>query len=197
MRISELKEKKITRRATRDFDADGNRIYDFFEYSLPYKNSLPNLDKQRELAKITDMLIFFLIFFFLFRQNPLVSFLYSIPSVIIAGSITETIWGSTLGKKLFRMAVIDDFGKYPDFLTSLKRNFLCLANFYPSFSEHTSRTVAMGTQTSIRTNMSMYMNNKICKTYIVKKSKIKEIRNRLDIKLPQTAGSSSVDPPLF
>lgn len=80
------------------------------------------------------------------------------------------------------MKVIDDFGNYPDFFTSLKRNFLCLANFYPSFSEHTSRTVAMGTRTTIRTNMSMHMNNKICKTYIVKESKIKEIRSKLNIK---------------
>lgn len=64
MRISELKEKKITRRATRDFDADGNRIYDFFEYNLPYTNRFPNIDKQREVAKVIDLVIFFLIFLF-------------------------------------------------------------------------------------------------------------------------------------
>ncbi|WP_185151732.1 RDD family protein [Chryseobacterium sp. SN22] len=188
MRISELKEKKITRRATRDFDADGNRIYDFFEYDLPYKNSLSDLDKQREVAKIIDMLIFFLIFLFLFKKDPALSFLYSIPGVIITGSITEVIWGNTLGKKLFRMKVIDDFGNYPDFFTSLKRNFLCLANFYPSFSEHTSTTVAMGTQTRMRTNMSMYMNNEICKTYIVKEKKMIEIRSMLALKSAENNG---------
>lgn len=188
MRISELKEKKITRRATRDFDADGNRIYDFFEYNLPYTNRFPNIDKQREVAKVIDLVIFFLIFLFLFKQDPALSFLYSIPGVIVTGSITETIRGNTPGKKLFSMKVIDDFGNYPDFFTSLKRNFLCLANFYPSFSEHTSRTVAMGTQTTIRTNMSMYMNNKICKTYIVKESKIKEIRNILTLKSIENSG---------
>ncbi|MCS3870195.1 hypothetical protein J3D55_003111 [Chryseobacterium ginsenosidimutans] len=185
MKISELKDKKITRRATRSFDLEGNRIYDFFEYYLPYKVNFPDSDRQREVAKIIDLIPFFLIFFFLFKQPPIVAFILSIPSVIILGSFTETIWGSTLGKKIFRMIVIDDFGNYPNFSTSLKRNFLCLANFYPSFSEHTFKTVAMGTQTTMRTNLSMHMNNKLCKTYIVKESKIAEIRNLLNVEQPK------------
>lgn len=179
MRISELKERKLTRRATRDFDSEGNRIYEIFEYYLPYKADFSGSDAQRKLAKIIDLLLFFLIYLFLFKQTPGLSFLFSIPSVIIFGSITETIFGKTLGKKLFRMVVIDDFGNYPNFSISLKRNFLSFSNFYPSFSEHTTKTVAMGTQTTIRTNLSMHMNNKLCKTYIVKENKIDEIRNLL------------------
>jgi len=182
-RISELKERKITRRATRNFDSEGRRIYDEFEYDLPYKADFPRSNRQREWAKIIDMLSLFLIFLFIFKQNPFLSFLFSIPSVIIIGSITETLWGTTLGKKFFKMVVIDDFGNFPDFPTSVKRNFLCLSNFYPSFSEYTTKNVAFGTQTFFRTDLSMHMNNKLCKTYIVKESQIPEIRKRLNHKV--------------
>jgi len=180
LKISEIKERKTIRRATRDFDLEGNRIYNEFEYDLPYKVDFPYSDQQRQVAKIIDMIPLFLIFLFIFKQTLFLSFLLSIPSVIIIGSITETIWGTTFGKKLFRMVVIDDFGNFPDFSTSLKRNFLCLSNFYPSFSEYTFKTVAFGTQTRFRTDISMHMNNKLCKTYIVKQNKLSEIRNLLN-----------------
>ncbi|QQQ29460.1 RDD family protein [Chryseobacterium indoltheticum] len=182
-RISELKERKITRRATRNFDSEGKRIYDEFEYDLPYKADFPRSNIQREWAKIIDMLSLFLIFLFIFKQNPFLSFLFSIPSVIIIGSITETLLGTTLGKKFFKMVVIDDFGNFRDFPTSLKRNFLCLSNFYPSFSEYTTKNVAFGTKTFFRTDLSMHMNNKLCKTYIVKESQIPEIKRRLNHKI--------------
>lgn len=181
-RISELKERKIIRRATRNFDSDGNRIYNEFEYDLPYKADFPRSDRQREWAKIIDMLPLFLIFLFIFKQNLFLSFLFSIPVVIIIGSITETLWGTTLGKSFFKMIIIDDFGNFPGFSKSLKRNFLCLSNFYPSFSEYTTKNVAFGTQTFFRTDLSMHMNNKLCKTYIVKERQLLEIRKLLNYK---------------
>ena len=110
-----------------------------------------------------------------------VSILFSIPCVIIFGAITEFYFGTTLGKKIFRIKVLDDDGNYPGFLKSLKRNFLCLANFYPVFTEYTSKSVAMGTRSGTHMNFSMHLNNKICKTYIVKESKIDEIRSLLDV----------------
>ena len=182
MRISELKERKTTRRATRDFDSEGKRIYNEFEYDLPYKADFPRSEKQRECAKIIDMIPLFLIFLFIFKQSLFLSFLFSIPAVIIIGSITETIWGTTLGKKFFKMVVIDDFGNYPEFSKSLKRNFLCLSNFYPSFSEYTTKNVAFGTRTFFRTDLSMHMNNKLCKTYIVKERQLLEIKKMLSEK---------------
>lgn len=181
MRISELKERKTTRRATRNFDLENKRIYNEFEYDLPYKADFPGSEKQREWAKIIDIVPLFLIFLFIFKQTPILSFLFSIPSVIILGCITEAIWGTTLGKKVFKMTVIDDFGNHPEFFKSLKRNFLCLSNFYPSFSEYTTKNVAFGTQTHFRTRLSMQMNNKLCKTYIVKENKVLEIRKLLKI----------------
>lgn len=179
MRISELTERKTTRRATRNFDSEGRRIYQEFEYDLPYKADFPGSERQRECAKIIDIIPLFLIFIFIFKQSLFLSFLFSIPALIIIGSITETIWGATLGKKFFKVVVIDDFGKFPDFSKSLKRNFLCLSNFYPSFSEYTTKNVAFGTRTFFRTDLSMHMNNKLCTTYIVKERKLLEIKKLL------------------
>jgi len=180
MKISELKERKTTRRATRDFDLEGNRIYNEFEYDLPYKVDFPHSDKQRQVAKIIDMIPLFLIFLFIFQQNLFMSFLFSVIFVIIIGSIAETMWGTTLGKKLFRMVVINDLGNFPDFPTSLKRNFLCLSNFYPSFSEYTTNNVAFGKQLHFSTDLSMHMNNKLCKTYIVKEAQLQKIKKLLE-----------------
>lgn len=182
MKISELTERKTTRRATRNFDLEGRRIYNEFEYDLPYKADFTGSEKQREWAKIIDILPLFLILLLIFKQNPFISFLISIPTVIIIGSITETVWGTTMGKKILKMVVIDDFGNYPDFSISLKRNILCLSNFYPSFSEYTTKSVAMGTRTFYRTRMSMYMNNKLCKTYIIKERQLYEIKKLLEQK---------------
>ena len=50
-RISELKERKTTRRATRNFDSDGRRIYNEFEYDLPYKVDFPRSEKQRHFLQ--------------------------------------------------------------------------------------------------------------------------------------------------
>ncbi|MCX8523291.1 RDD family protein [Chryseobacterium formosus] len=179
MRISELTERKTTRRATRNFDSEGRRIYQEFEYELPYKADFTGSERQRECAKVIDAIPLFLIFLFVFKQTLFFSFLFSIPAVIIVGSVTETIWGTTLGKKFFKMVVIDDFGNFPGFSKSLKRNFLCLSNFYPSFSEYTTKNVAFGTQTFFRTDLSMHMNNKLCTTYIVKERQLLEIKKLL------------------
>lgn len=180
MKISELKEKKTVRRATRDFDFESRRIYNEFEYILPYKVGFYGSDQKRQVAKYIDMALFFLVLYFMFQLPLLYSLMGSVPLVMIFGTVTETLWGTTFGKKLFKIKVIDDDGNYPDISKSLKRNILCLANFYPKFSEHTTRDVAFGTQTRFRTNLSMHMNNKLCTTYTVKESQIWEIRKILD-----------------
>ncbi|UFH32835.1 RDD family protein [Chryseobacterium sp. C-71] len=182
MRISELTERKTTRRATRNFDSEGRRIYNEFEYDLPYKIDFYGSDQKRQVAKFIDMILFFLVLYFIFHLPIIYSFIGSIPLVIIFGSITETLWGTTLGKKIFKIKVIDDYGNYPEISKSLKRNFLCLANFYPKFSEHTTRNVAFGTQTRFRTDLSMHMNNKLCHTYTIKESQLLEIKKLLEQK---------------
>lgn len=185
MKISEIKERKIIHRPTPDFDEYGKRIYHAYEYYLAYNPGFKGNETQRLFAKWIDMAVFTLIFHFIFNKILIVSILLSIPCVIILGSTTEFYWGTTLGKKIFRMKVIDDEGNYPKLLKSLQRNLLCLANFYPVFSEYTVKTVAMGRRTGTRMNFSMHLNNKICKTYIVKESKITEIKSLLDVELPK------------
>lgn len=185
MKISELKERKIVRRATRNFDLEGNRIYNEFEYDLPYQTIYKRSERERLFAKIIDMAPFFLVFFFIFHKIAILSILFSIICVIIVGAISESYFGTTLGKKIFKMKVINDEGNYPNFLKSLLRNFLCLANFNPEFSDCVFNTVAMGKRTATRVNFSMHLNNQICKTHIVKESTIAEIRNLLNHEQPK------------
>ncbi|RZJ49445.1 MAG: RDD family protein [Chryseobacterium sp.] len=180
MKISQLKERKIFRRATLNFDFEGKRIYNEVEYDLPYKVDFYGSDHKRQVAKFIDLALFFLVLYFIFHLLIIYSFISSIPLVMIFGSITETRWGTTLGKKLFKIKVIDDNGNYPEISKSLKRNFLCLANFYPKFSKRTVKDVAFGTRTFFETHLSMFMNNKLCNTYTVKESQIWEIRKLLE-----------------
>ncbi|MEY8760666.1 RDD family protein [Chryseobacterium tongliaoense] len=178
MKISEVKERKIIHRPTQQFDEWGYRIYHAYEYYLPYNPGYKGNETERLFAKVIDMLPFFLIFFMLFKIHALISVLLCIPVVIISGTLTEMYRGTTLGKKIFRIKVLNDYGNYPGFLKSLQRNVLCLANFYPVFTDYIPPNSAIrsaGTQM----NFSMHMNNKICKTYIVKESKIPEIKELL------------------
>jgi len=183
-RISELKERKITRRATRNFDSEGKRIYDEFEYDLLYKTEFVGNEKLRILAKIIDVIPLFMVFFFLFQQPAILSLLFSIPFVILLGAVLETLYGTTLGKRLLKLKVIDDNGNYPKILKSLWRNFLCLIVFYPVFDDF----IPMAPNEILKiehkeTNFTMHMNNKLCKTYIVKEGQIPEIKRRLNHKI--------------
>lgn len=103
-KISELKIKKIIHRPTQSFDEAGKRIYNVFEYDLPYKAEFLGNEKQRILAKIIDAIPFFLVFYFPFHQ--------------------------------------------------------------PGIENK-------------ETNFTMHMNNKLCKTYIIKESQLSEIKKLL------------------
>lgn len=179
MKISELKVKKIIHRPTRQFDLSGNRIYNEFEYNLPYKASFVGNERQRILAKIIDLLLFFLVFFFAFHLHPFLSFALSIPSVILLGTVTETLWGTTLGKRIFTIKVIDEFGNYPKFLKSLARNFLSLAVFQMLFDDFMPPLNEILKIEYKEANFTMHMNNIVCKTYIVKENQMWEIRKLL------------------
>lgn len=150
------------------------------EYDLPYKVDFYKSDQKRQVAKFIDMAPFFSVLYFIFQLPVIYSFIGSVPLVMVFGSLTETRWGTTIGKKIFKIKVIDDYGNYPEISKSLKRNVLCLANFYPKFSERTIKDVAMGTRTVIETHLSMFMNNKLCTTYTVKESQVWKLRKMLD-----------------
>ncbi|WP_213279761.1 RDD family protein [Chryseobacterium indologenes] len=179
LKISTLKIKKIIHRPTRSFDEWGNRIYKEFEYELPYNPTHKGNETERLFAKVIDMIPFFMVFIFIFHLPAILGIIFSIPCVIISGTFCEWYFGTTLGKKIFKLKILDDNGNQPSFIKSLQRNILVLTNFCPIFTEYTSKTVAMGTQTGTKMNFSMHLNNKICKTYIVKESKLIEIKELL------------------
>lgn len=179
MRISELTEKKIIHRPTQRFDEYGNRIYEEYEYDFKYNPISKNINSYRLFAKIIDILPFCLIFHYCFHKIPFYSFLYSIPVIMLLGAISESITGTTIGKKIFRLKVIDDFGNYPKFPKSLARNILCLINFFPSF--HDKQDQAGVWYTAM--NFNMQLNNQFCKTYIIKESKLLEIKEKLNINI--------------
>ncbi|WP_426473957.1 RDD family protein [Chryseobacterium balustinum] len=182
-RISELKERKIIRRATRNFDSDGNRIYNEFEYDFPYNPTHKGNERERLYAKVIDLIPFFLIFHYGFNKIIIVSLFFSIASILIYGTISESIFGTTLGKKLFKLKVIDDFGNYPKILKSLFRNILSFTNFFPVFEDIVSGPNSSYEASKTTMHFSMHMNNKLCKTYIVKECQLSEIRKLLNHKI--------------
>lgn len=181
-KISELKVKKIIHRPTQNFDYLGNRLYNAFEYDFPYKAYYEGSERERFYAKLIDLSPYILLGYFGFQQNIFLVVLISIFFVIISGSILETIWGTTLGKKFFKMKIVDDFGKNPNPFRSLARNILCLLNFFPEFSEIIYKNGGYGTDIVNKISFSMHLNNKFCKTYTLKEEQVKEVQALLSQK---------------
>lgn len=180
MKISELKVKKKIHRPTRNFDAEGKRIYEEFEYIFTYNASYKGNERDRIVAKLIDMLPFFITFLLIFSQNGFIALGYSIVGVILWGTITETLWGTTLGKKIFNIKVIDDQGHYPKILKSFVRNIVCLGTFKLLFNDYIPPLNEILKTEHQEANFTMHMNNKLCRTYIVKENKVAEIRKLLE-----------------
>ncbi|MDR2237824.1 MAG: RDD family protein [Chryseobacterium sp.] len=157
-------------------DKYGRRIFEEYKYDFKYNPYFENSETQRLFAKIIDLLPFILVLILFFRLTAFQSFLISIPIVIIYGAISESLFGRTPGKKVFRLIVVDDFAKKPSLLRSLKRNILCLINFFPTFTEGQDRAGVWGNAM----NFNMYLNNKFAKTYIIKEKMLKEIEGMLE-----------------
>lgn len=179
MKISELKEKRIIHRPTRSFDEWGNRIYDEFEYEFTYNPTHKGNERERLFAKVIDMIPFFILFIFVFHLPVILGIIFSIPCVIISGIFCEWYFGTTLGKKIFKLKILDDNGNQPDFVKSLQRNILVLVNLWPVFTDFTPPPTQTWNAGGTQMNFSMHLNNKICKTYIVKESKVIEIKELL------------------
>ena len=77
MKISELKENKTTRRATRNFDSEGRRIYEFFEYEISYDTTYEKNRRDRFCSKIIDMIPFTLLFVFILHKPLIVASSYT------------------------------------------------------------------------------------------------------------------------
>ncbi len=182
MRISEVKIKKTIHRPTQTFDQSENRIYNEFEYDLPYNPTHIGNERERVYAKFIDLIPFFLIFYFAFYTIFIVSLLFSVISVLVFGVVSESVFGTTLGKKIFKLKVVDDLGNNPKFMRSTFRNILSFANFLPVLSDFQPGPNEYWRQSGSRLNFSMHLNNQITKTFIVKENKIIEIKKLLEQK---------------
>jgi len=169
LKISELKHQKVVQWPTKDLE--GNRIYKEFEYISNFNPIYKNNESERLAAKLIDLSLFFLILY-LFTEKIIFSITLAILCVIIYGSLLDHLLGTTLGKSIFKIRVIDDYAKYPNLKKSFKRNFLCLINLFPTFTEGYTR---MGVSI-MKINFNMHLNNKFCKTYIVKKDMMDKIK---------------------
>ena len=124
MKISELKEIKIIQRPTQNFDENGNRIYEEERFEQPFISTIKEKYWLRYFAKFIDLLPILIAFHFIFKQHFFLSFCYSVVIVIILGAVSESLFGTTLGKKVFNLKVIDNYGNNPKFHQSLIRSLL-------------------------------------------------------------------------
>ncbi|WP_318845428.1 RDD family protein [Chryseobacterium sp. JV558] len=99
--------------------------------------------------------------------------------MIISGTFCEWYFGTTLGKKIFKLKILDDNGNQPGFIKSLQRNILVLANLWVVFTDINPSPAQTGNTGGTQVNFRMHLNNKICKTHIVKENKLIEIRELL------------------
>ncbi|OOQ59528.1 RDD family protein [Mucilaginibacter pedocola] len=167
-KISEILVKKTVHRPIKD--DYGNRYYEERTFLLKYNPAIES-HFPRAWAKGIDMLIFLLPAIKL-TQHFQLSILIAIVLVDIYGAICEHLRGDTLGKYLLGLKVIDDDGNYPVFWLSLKRNALAVLNL--SLLPGTRIAFPVTGEPTWRYNMNL--NNRLCDTYIVKASRLSEIK---------------------
>ncbi len=176
MKISELKEIKTIRRPTQVFDESGNRIYERKDFEFKVSSSIKEKGVERFFAKLIDITPYFLILYFLLNIHWFKALLISVLLVIVTGAVFEALLGTTLGKYLFKLKVLDDDGKKPSFFKSLKRNALGLLNLFPGHSDFTDDSYGLyGT----RVVFSMHLNNKWSQTYVVNNFELQKIKELL------------------
>lgn len=122
MKISEIKILKKVNRPTND--QDGNRIYKEVEFELDYDPTIKN-DLYRLFAKIIDIAVVMAVMVLLYKNEMIEinTTFYVLPLVLILlNSILESVIGSSIGKLIFWMEVVDDECKHLNLLKSIERN---------------------------------------------------------------------------
>ena len=175
MKISEIKERKIIHRPTQNFDEFGKRIYQEFEYDFDFDTQTEDNYAYRLFAKILDLIPVYVILCFLLHLNPLSSFFYSILIIISLNSFLEWKFGDSIGKRIFNLKVVDDFGNFPTLGKSFKRNILSIVNLFPEFYDFQDQAGVWGT----RMKFSMDLNSRFSKTYVIKQKIYDKIRKIL------------------
>lgn len=176
MRISELKEIKTVRRPTKSFDKSGNRIYEEMEFEIYYDDTIIDKRIHRIFAKDFDFVLIYAILW-LIKGNEGVYFmpylfLYSFPFMILSGTALEHFFGTTLGKFIFDLRVINDFGEKLSMWDSLKRNILTPFTF--KISDPDTEIIILK-----EVGFYLYFKNPSVKSYMVNKKELIKIRQLL------------------
>lgn len=160
-RISNIKTYKTVTRRGKKYD---------YEFSLN-----PNIDGFwiRLLAKLFDYGFYLSLFYFIDRlliEINLNPFLIAFLALFIINPISESLTGSTFGKYVFGIRVIDDFGENPSFLTSFVKNLLQLFSI-----------VFLILSSSIILEDEMFFHNKRTFTYTIWNKDKEKILTKLNI----------------
>ena len=141
LKISELKEFRTVNRPTGEF-IDGERVYEEITFETKYD---PNIKKDtyRVIAKMIDIFIGVMIMRFCVLHNwiEVDSVVFALPVfLILMNSALETMLGSSVGKLILLIEVVDDDCKKLPILRSFGRNLysywlIILSMFRGSMSE--------------------------------------------------------------
>lgn len=129
MKISELKEYKKVNRPSRD--ELGKRIYEEIEFEKPYDPTDKSLNR-RLFSKIIDLLFAIIIQTSLSNiglintENLLFDILIIIVLTVLISTIMEMLFGSSLGKLIFNLEVINDDCEHLSLKKSLFKNVYSL-----------------------------------------------------------------------
>jgi len=175
VKISELKEIKTIQRPTRKFDERGNRISEKERFEQPFISTIKEKYWLRYFAKFIDLLPFLAIFYFVFELHFFISFCCSVVIMIVLGAISESLLGTTLGKKIFNLKVIDNYGNNPKFHHSLIRGLLSIFTFDANISILFDKiTQKFGVMTFFTSH-----NNEKTMIYILNKSEYRKMKELL------------------
>jgi len=179
VKISELKEVKIIQRPTQNFDENGNRIYEEERFEQPFISTIQEKYWLRYFAKLIDLLPILITFHFIFKQHFFLSFCYSVVIVIILGAVSESLLGTTLGKWIFNLKVIDNYGNNPKVHQSLIRGLLTFLTIDANVSNLCYKLIRkFGTMTF----WTSHKNNEKTMIYVLNKSEYRKMKELLSAK---------------
>ncbi|RFZ85749.1 RDD family protein [Mucilaginibacter terrenus] len=170
-RISETIVEQTVHRPSRG--DDGKLQYQELTFQLHYNPAIES-HFPRLWAKLIDMTLFF-IPLQLVTHDSWWSALISVVVATIYGTLLEHYYGCTLGKKIIRLKVLDDYGNFPPLFLSLKRNALASLNL----SQLPGVKFRFPDPDGLSHRYNMNLNNTVCQTYVVDERKVTEIREML------------------
>lgn len=139
MKISELKEYQKVRRPLKD--ELGNRLYEEINFYKAYNLNEKNLNR-RLFSKIIDISFALIIqiliskFEFLNTDNLLITLLILFVLTISISSILETTLGSSFGKIILDLEVVNDNCKHLTLIQSFQKNIYSFGLFLIIFFQH-------------------------------------------------------------